>query len=122
MENLKIATIPITIRVIEVNNKKMTISVFNQIISKDIVGSEIINDNNFEKHLLGWVSRSDNKEKALIYSINGCLYKDVFWIGYMTADFKEEKELNSDDLKKIENINVLETFLNNDNKQIFIAI
>ena len=39
-EDITISTVPVSIKVVEVGNKKMTISVFNQIPGKDFSYSE----------------------------------------------------------------------------------
>jgi len=66
-ENVNISTVPVTIRVIEVGNKKMTISVFNQIPEKDF-SYESDKDG-----FLGWVSYKD--EKFIIFTRNNILLK-----------------------------------------------
>lgn len=66
-----ISTIPVTIKVIEVGNKKMTISVFNQIPQSDFFYS--IHKDTF----LGWVKYKD--EQFLLFTKDGILLKDLVY-------------------------------------------
>lgn len=73
MEKISIQTVPVTIRVMEVGGKRMTLAVFNQIQSGDFF-SEEISDEEREKFFIGWVSHKG--EKYIVFHENGNLKKD----------------------------------------------
>lgn len=66
-----ISTIPVTIKVIEVGNKKMTISVFNQIPLKDFFYTI------YKDTFLGWVSYKE--EQFVLFTKDGILLKDLVY-------------------------------------------
>lgn len=71
-QEIVIQTVPVTIKVIEVGGKKMTISVFNQIPSNArfwIVSPDYI----LEDAFIGWVKHNGNQ--FILFSEFGILYK-----------------------------------------------
>ena len=79
MEHLSITTIPVTIKVLEVGGKRLTLSVFRQ-IPEDFFFGDDISDEQRAAWYLGWV---DYNGKWLLFSRDGILVKDRF-------DFKRE--------------------------------
>jgi len=75
MEKISIQTVPVTIRVMEVGGKRMTLSVFNQIQNGDFFSEEIA-DENRDACYIGWVSHKG--EKYILFNVNGSLKKDKF--------------------------------------------
>lgn len=75
MEKISIQTVPVTIRVMEVGGKRMTLAVFNQIQAGDFF-SEEITDEDREKFFIGWVSHKG--EKYILFHLDGNLKKDLF--------------------------------------------
>ncbi len=67
-EDITINTAPVSIKVVEVGNKKMTISVFNQIPEKGFFYSE--NKDGF----IGWVSYKQTK--YILYILDNIFLKD----------------------------------------------
>lgn len=67
-EDITISTVPVSIKVVEVGNKKMTISVFNQIPEEDFF---------YDKHkeeFIGWVNHKETK--YILYIHENILVKD----------------------------------------------
>lgn len=75
MEKISIQTVPVTIRVMEVGGKRMTLAVFNQIQADDFFGEEIT-DEDRESSFIGWVSHKD--EKYILFHLYGNLKKDLY--------------------------------------------
>lgn len=75
MEKISIQTVPVTIRVMEVGGKRMTLAVFNQIQNGDFFSEEIA-DEDREACYIGWVSHKG--EKYILFHIGGNLKKDKF--------------------------------------------
>ncbi|MDP1814009.1 MAG: hypothetical protein Q8K92_06130 [Leadbetterella sp.] len=67
-EDITISTVPVSIRVVEVGNKKMTISVFNQIPVNGFLYSEQKNG------FIGWISYKGTK--YILYILDSILLKD----------------------------------------------
>jgi hypothetical protein len=90
-----ISTIPVTIKVIEVGNKKMTISVFNQIPLSDFFYS--IHKDTF----LGWVSYKN--EQFVLFTKDGILLKDlVYEIPNMVKyNYQNRGRMDSEDYEYI---------------------
>lgn len=90
-----ISTIPVTIKVIEVGNKKMTISVFNQIPLSDFFYS--IHKDTF----LGWVSYKD--AQFVLFTKDGILLKDlVYEIPNMVKyNYQNRGRMDSEDYEYI---------------------
>jgi len=74
-ETLSIKTVPVTIRVIEVSGKKMTLSVFNQ-IQYDFFPWDIYRHFDTNEIFIGWVQHKD--DKYILFQINGQLLKEKF--------------------------------------------
>lgn len=121
-----ISTIPITIKVIEVGNKKMTISVFNQIPFNDFYYS-------YKDTFLGWVSYKEGQ--YVLFTKDGILLKDLVYeipnsIKYEYKRQKERGRTDEDDyITAIDEYERLKKYkedrykdlLNNKN-QIYIAV
>ena len=91
---LNIQTVPVKIKILEVDGKKMTLAVFRQI--PEISKSEM-EDSIDDIDVIGWVSHGD---KSLILSWDGILYKSTFKQEEYQKTFKE---INYNLGKKISN-------------------
>ena len=128
-KELSIKTVPVEIRVLLVDGKRMTKSVFDQIMevphANDIIKfSPDFKRCNIIPTILGWVnyqeydrfSKRDRKRKCLVYSIDGLLHK--IFIDDIAGWFH-----NDDNLK---HRHELQTFIYGalfpDDSQIFISI
>lgn len=74
-DKIIISTVPVTIRVIEVGGKRMTLSVFNQIQDSFFFEDGITEDEKI-KTFLGWVDHKD--KKYILFHRDGTLKKDRF--------------------------------------------
>jgi hypothetical protein len=81
MEKITISTVPVTIRVMEVGGKRLTLAVFNQIQSGDFFDEET-DESERESSFLGWIQHKDSK--YVLFHQNGSLKKDEFV--YMRTD------------------------------------
>jgi len=95
MEKIQINTVPVTIRVMEVGGKKMTLSVFNQIQRLGFFNEDIdISEDERKEMFLGWVSYKGSK--FVIFVFDGCLKKDEYTYAIPNVSIKislrKEKE------------------------------
>lgn len=74
-DKIMITTVPVTIRVIEVGGKKMTVSVFTQIQRGDFFDENISHEER-QKMFLGWVAHKG--EKYIVFHCDGVLKKDMY--------------------------------------------
>lgn len=128
-KELSIKTVPVEIRVLLVDGKRMTKSVFDQIKDVPSAGDIIKISPDFKKcniipNILGWVnyqeydrfSKRDRKRKCLVYSIDGLLRKT--FLDDIAVWF------HSDD--NLKNRNEVQVFIYGllfpDDNQIFISI
>ena len=86
MEKITISTVPVTIRVMEVGGKRMTLAVFNQIRSGDFF-SEEMTDEDRDSSFLGWVSHKE--ERFILFHICGHLKKDKYEYQRIDRKIKE---------------------------------
>jgi len=114
---LNIKTLPVSIKVVEVNNKKMTISVFNQIPEVSIDKSNIIHYSNIDKYLIGWVLRDSGREKYLLYTAKGILYKSNFFVPLSDNYFEYIESTGNYN----NNQDYLKEYLFNHTNQLYIA-
>ena len=119
---LSIQTVPVKIKLLEVDGKKMTISVFKQIPKVDI---DDFCNRYFEHTILGWVNREG---KHLIVARNSILYKTNLpsFDGYMGGKaFLLKKEFQSKREGIKNNYELISKMFNEfikDDNQIYIAI
>lgn len=78
-KSLEIKTVPVTIRVVEVGGKRMSLSVFKQIQDDYFFSDEYDGVAIF----LGWVDYGGNKH--ILFSYNGNLMKDTFEIEHVSS-------------------------------------
>jgi hypothetical protein len=101
MEKISIQTVPITIRVMEVGGKRMTLAVFNQIRAGDFFGEEMT-DEDRESSFIGWVSHKE--ERFILFHIGGYLKKDKYEYQSIDRKIKESFILASRNLEHWEGI------------------
>jgi hypothetical protein len=97
MEKIQINTVPVTIRVMEVGGKRMTLSVFNQIRNGDFFDDDTISEAERKEAFLGWVSYKG--DKYVIFAISGCLKKDKYTHQYVDASIRRALSDSKDRLK-----------------------
>jgi hypothetical protein len=132
-EDITISTVPVSIKVVEVGNKKMTISVFNQIPKK------LFFYDNHKDGFIGWVRYKETK--YILYVLDNIILKDeVHYIprrialdyeqlisGRRPYDYEEDREEKSREIiekhEKAKNdfLNRYNDVLKNEN-QIYIAV
>jgi hypothetical protein len=91
-QKITISTTPVTIKVIEVAGKKMTLSVFKQIPSFEWDIKDI-EDEDLNQMYLGWVSHNDRKY-LLLFSDN-VLYKDEYEFATVPQRIRLELQTSS---------------------------
>lgn len=90
MENLTISTLPVTIRVMEVGGKRLTLSVFKQIPEGYYFFDNEFTDEQRREQYLGWVIYSDRR--YILYHRFGILLKDDFEEMRVTKNIRELAE------------------------------
>lgn len=120
-ETILISTIPVTIKIIQVGEKKLSASVFNQIPIDDAFYSRL---NNSERAVcfIGWVERDI---KYILYSLDNILLRfkvDNKLLNHSSDwDYKNNQYQKKFKLKHKVFLEDIGQFLNNKN-QIYIAI
>lgn len=113
MENISIKEVPISIKIIEINNKKMTISVFNQIPSYSEFEFRKILDGDLSKSFLGWVFREKDREKSILFIHNNSLCKVSYFIPLFESSLSN--------IENASNSQLISNYILDNNNQIYIA-
>ncbi|WP_076596669.1 hypothetical protein [Chryseobacterium sp. RU33C] len=119
-EVIHISTIPVTIKVIQVGEKKLSVSVFNQIPIDDAFFTKLSSDERINC-FIGWVER---ETKYILYSLDGILLRFQINNELLTSsdwDYKRKQYQKKYKLKHKDFLLEIGNFLNNKN-QIYIAI
>lgn len=120
-KSIQISTIPVTIKIIQVGGKKLTVSVFNQIPIDDTFYTKMSNEERLVS-FIGWVERDS---KYILYSLDGILLRFIIDKKLLNStsdwDYKKSQYQKRYKLKYKDFIIDLNSFLDNKN-QIYIAI